>query len=99
MVVFIKCGWFQHLVYDIWDGLNPANTIAPVEGFYNNMQDNYEDHLEFNRTRWGYPESDELCNASRAAAEDSQHASAEYLKTWIYTRWSAVNTIISAWEH
>ena len=98
MVIFINCRWFQELVFDIWDNLTPATTVANIEGFYDDMQTNYGAHLEFNRARWGYPVSDELCNASRTAAQTSQQASAEYLKGWIRTRWGAVNAIIKGWD-
>ena len=93
MVVFIKCGWFQELVKQIWNGLTTLNVGDTIQNFYD--KDNYGAHLEFNRTRWGYPKSDELCNASRAAAEESQQASAEYLKNWLKARRDAVDTIIT----
>ena len=95
MVVFIKCGWFQDRVKYIWNHLDSQTTVDNIEGFYDDMQTNYGDHLEFNRARWGYPESDELCNASREAAIDSQQASAEYLSSWLNARWGAVHTIIT----
>ena len=98
MVIFINCGWFQKLVFDIWDNLDPTTTVANIEGFYNDMQTDYRAHLEFNRARWGYPESDELCNASRVAAKTSQQASAEYLKDWLWDRWFAVAAIIQGWD-
>lgn len=94
MVIFVKCGWFQKLVYDIWYALDSDTTSLNINKFYDETQ-TYGAHLEFNRARWGYPESDELCNASREAAIDSQQASAEYLSSWLNARWGAVHTIIT----
>ena len=94
MVVFKKCGWFKDLVIERWFELGDLHVSTTIESYYNNILNNYGAHLEFNRARWGYPESDELCNASREAAQKSQQASAEYLKDWLFARWDAVSYFI-----
>ncbi len=98
MVVFIKCGWFQELVGNIWMYLGTQKDVdGAILDFYDITMRDYNTHLEFNRARWGYPESDELCNASRTAAQTSQQKSAQYLHNWLLARWDAVNDNILPW--
>ena len=98
MVIFINQAWFRDLVKTEWTACNHATVKQSVNKFISDYA-TYAVQLEFNRTRWENPSSNnELCPASAEAAATSHAASANYLKEWLSKRFDAVDGIISAWN-
>ena len=97
MVIFIREAWFQNIVKDRWSKLNTAGALNEICSFIDtNSSDDYQPVFNFTRSLWGNPSEDgELCEASRAAAKESQQASAEYLQDWLTKRIAAVGNIIN----
>ncbi len=96
MVIFIKQGWFQKLVKDEWAACNPETVCAGLTSYIGAMSDtDYEEVFNYTRNKWGTAvDNDELCSESKTATATSQKASAEYLKTWLTDRFTAVGSII-----
>lgn len=96
MVIFIRQGWFQKLVKEEWSKLDLTNEPAGVTAYIDgNSSSDYEEVFNYTRNKWGTAvDNSELCPASKTATATSQQASAEYLKTWITDRFTAVGTII-----
>lgn len=96
MVIFIRQGWFQKLVKEEWSKLDLTNEPAGVTAYIDgNSASDYEEVFNYTRNKWGTAvDNSELCPASKTATATSQKASAEYLKTWITDRFTAVGTII-----
>lgn len=96
MVIFIRQGWFQKLVKEEWSKLDLTNEPAGVTAYIDgNSASDYEEVFNYTRNKWGTAvDNSELCPASKTATATSQQASAEYLKTWITDRFTAVGTII-----
>ena len=101
MLIFINEAWFQQLVKDQWAAIDKEGALKELTAFIDaNSTPELQQVFNYTRQYWGNPASDwELCNASRAAAEQSQAASAVYLKTWLTNRFAAVDTIINKLEY
>ena len=98
MVIFINQTWFKNLVKAQWATVNVAALKSSVSSFIDtNSSGEYTTVFNLNRDKWGNPGDsiNELCSASKTAAQTSQAASAEYFKNWLTTRIDAVNTIIN----
>ena len=97
MLVFINCKWFQNLVKSEWAAAKATNAKKAATDLINSYTNqDYEARFQFNRAKWGDPScNDELNDASKEAAADSQQASATYLKNWLSTRFNEVDTVIS----
>ena len=96
MVIFIRQGWFQKLVKDEWKSLGAETVSAGVASYIDAFSaSEYEEVFNYTRNKWGTAvDNSELCPASKTATATSQKASADYLKTWITDRFTAVGTII-----
>ena len=99
MVMFVNQPWFKELVKDRWNNhINKTALKAELSSFIDaNSSSQYEQVFNYTRQIWGNPgdKIDELCAASKAAALDSQAASAEYFKNWLTARIDAVDNIIN----
>ncbi|MBQ4237555.1 MAG: CotH kinase family protein [Treponema sp.] len=97
MVIFVRQAWFQDMVKTSWAGVKSKNVLPELTRFIDeNSNSVYQASFNADREKWGNPSgNDELCNASKIAASESQSASAAYLKEWLAGRFSAVDTIIT----
>ena len=98
MVIFINQTWFKNLVKAQWATVNVAALKSSVSSFIDtNSSGEYTTAFELNRNKWGNPGDsiNELCNASKEKAQESQSASAEYFKDWLMQRIDAVDEIIT----
>ena len=100
MMIFINQTWFKNLVKEQWAGINREAIKSELSSFIDSTSTNYETVFNYTRQIWGnsgeYEKTrDELCAASKAAALDSQAASAEYFKNWLTARIDAVDNIIN----
>lgn len=97
MVIFINQTWFRDLVKERWRKINRTEVLSYVNNYIDaNSADGYQQVYDDMREKWGNPSGNiELCAASKTAAATSQKASAEYFKTWLNARFTALDTIIN----
>ncbi len=96
MVIFIRQGWFQKLVKEEWEAVKSLPVLSGVTSYIGTLSDTeYEEVFNYTRNKWGTAvDNSELCPESKTATATSQKASADYLKTWLTNRFTAVGTII-----
>ena len=107
MVIFINQTWFKSLVKARWNEAQQRNSniLTNVTKFIDdNSQPGQQPVYEYTRALWGLPSrnessKNELCTDSKNAAEQSQQASANYLKEWLTARWNAVQSIINGFKY
>lgn len=100
MVIFIRQGWFQQLVKTQWNSINTASVLSELTSFIDTYSSStYQDVFNYTRSKWGTSATNnELCDASKTAAGQSQAASAVYLKNWLEDRFTSVNGVINGLE-